>query len=143
MDPRTERAAKAICARERGPNARECKTCNGARYRYNPEIKDDEYVDLPDGCLGLGFEYLAVAGLGAADGVGRDADSGRKNAEQIILDRIELYRGKRDRHDPLGADTLNEYEKVTHTIEALEHLLAEVRSGRPPAADEGGLSIGP
>jgi hypothetical protein len=63
-DPTINRVAKAICARETGysggPNV--CGNCREARY-------DPEYgtpVDVPEGCLGLGYTYLAEVALTAA-----------------------------------------------------------------------------
>jgi hypothetical protein len=63
-DPTITRVAKAICARETGysggPNV--CGKCREARY-------DPEYgtpVDVPEGCLGLGYTYLAQVALTAA-----------------------------------------------------------------------------
>lgn len=64
-EEQVERAAKAICAVDRG-NSDECKSCRAARWQFNPETNDDEPVCLPDGCLGCGYLHLAQAALTAA-----------------------------------------------------------------------------
>lgn len=65
MDERTKRVAQAICAREHG--APQCKTCRNANWVYNPTTGEDDDAGLGDGCLGLGYEYLAVIAIEAAD----------------------------------------------------------------------------
>ena len=45
---------------------------------------------------------------------------------EAVAARKALYIAKRERHDPLADDTLTEYDKVTHTIEAFEWLEAEM-----------------
>lgn len=71
MDERTKRVAQAICLREHGAidenNNDLCKTCRNAHWDYDPVTKEDVQVVQPDGCLGLGYEYLAIVALEAAD----------------------------------------------------------------------------
>lgn len=65
MDERTKRAAIAICGRETyyQRNGGECKACREAHF------DGDDYIpDVPEGCKGLGYEYLAEVALKAADG---------------------------------------------------------------------------
>lgn len=55
---------KAICIADRGVSD-ECKTCRNARYRHDPVRREDVYVELPEGCLGLGYERSARAAIAA------------------------------------------------------------------------------
>jgi hypothetical protein len=63
VTPMVERVARAICQRENSSG--DCKACRAARYRYNPETKDEEYIELQVGCLGLGYKYLADVAIQA------------------------------------------------------------------------------
>jgi hypothetical protein len=66
MDERTKRVAMAICAREASyqANGSECKACREAHYG----VGDVYLPNVPDGCKGLGYEYLAEVAIKAADG---------------------------------------------------------------------------
>jgi hypothetical protein len=82
--------AAAICAEENGPDY-ECKTCRNSRYRRNPETNEDEYVDLPEGCLGKGYERHARAAL-AAHRLQAPAEAGEE-VERVIrrtIPRVHL-----------------------------------------------------
>jgi len=71
MDERTKRVAMAICTREASyqHNGSECKACQEAHFRYDPVENEDIYLpDVPEGCKGLGYEYLAEVAIKAADG---------------------------------------------------------------------------
>lgn len=64
MDERTKRVAMAICGREASyqQNGSECKACREAHFSG-----DDYLPDVPKGCKGLGFEYLAEVAINAVD----------------------------------------------------------------------------
>lgn len=47
--------------------------------------------------------------------------------KQAIHDRRAIYEAKRDAADPLADDDSNRYERMQHTVEAFDHLLAEIR----------------
>lgn len=67
-----------------------------------------------------------------------DIDAGiPKDVIDVVDSRIALYRAKQFLHDPLADDTLTEWEKVGHTIEALEHLRDEITASPRPSPGNG------
>ena len=45
----------------------ECKSCRNARCVFDPKTNEDVYIDLPEGCLGKGYEDIAQAILDLLD----------------------------------------------------------------------------